>query len=295
MRLALRMGLTAVIAACAVGVPALAAGPGDGGDVFRLYPGVAPGSEGARQVEVTDGSRVRNVTTPTLTVFRPRAGAATDAAVIIAPGGGFIRLSMDSEGYAAARRLAARGVTAIVLKYRLDETQAADGTPVLPRPPPNTSPGAHLAAADGLAAVRFVRAHARAWKIAPNRVGFLGFSAGAFVSMEAALSRDPASRADFAGAIYAPVPPGMSVPAEAPPLFLAVAADDKVVEAASSISIYQAWRALGRDVELHIFQSGSHGFGMIPHQKTSDHWIDEYLWWLEAPNGQVRLPLNPPG
>jgi acetyl esterase/lipase len=307
--------MTAVVP---LGGSAISAGLTDDAEVVRLYPGPAPGSEDAKQAEVAVGTRIYNVTVPTLTVFRPKAGMATDAAVIIAPGGGFVRLAMEGEGYAVARYLAERGITAIVLKYRTDETPAdripkappsgagaptpapsLESAPVLrpapggaapPRPAPNTSLGAHQAVADGLAAVRFVRAHAGAWGVSPQRVGFVGFSAGAFVAMELALDHAPDSRPDFVGAIYAPRPADMVVPADAPPLFLAVAADDETVHAAPSLSIFQDWRAAGRSAELHVFESGKHGFGMSRQQKDSDHWIDEFAWWLRAANGPVRLP-----
>jgi acetyl esterase/lipase len=312
---ALSLPFAIVIAASSPGSLAFSAGPTDGAEVVRLYPGPAPGSEGAKQTEVAVGTRIYNVTVPTLTIFRPKPGAATDAAVIIAPGGGFVRLGMEGEGYAVARYLAERGITAIVLKYRTDETPAdkipkslpsgvaaRGAAPVLesapargssPRPAPNTSLGAHQAVADGLAAVRFVRAHAQAWGVSPNRVGFVGFSAGAFVAMELALNKDPDTRPDFVGAIYAPRPADMIVPADAPPLFLAVAADDETVQAGPSLSIFHDWRAAGRSAELHVFESGKHGFGMNRQQKDSDHWIDEFLWWLRASNGAVRLPEPP--
>jgi acetyl esterase/lipase len=307
-----------IIAASSLSSLGFSAGLTEDAEVARLYPGPAPGSEASKQQEVAVGTRIYNVTVPTLTIFRPKAGAATDAAVIIAPGGGFVRLGMEGEGYAVARYLAERGVTSIVLKYRTDETPAdripralptggvapgaapalesaparlaAPGVASPPRPAPNTSLGAHQAVADGLAAVRYVRDHAAAWGVSPHRVGFVGFSAGAFVAMELALDRDPDTRPDFVGAIYAPRPVDMVVPADAPPLFLAVAADDETVHAAPSLSIFQDWHAAGRSAELHVFESGKHGFGMTRQQKDSDHWIDEYVWWLQAANGAVKLP-----
>jgi len=304
-----------VLAASSLGSSALAAAPADAPDVLRLYPGIAPGSEGAAQQEIVEGPRVRNVTVPTLTIFRPATGTATDAAVIVAPGGGFVRLFIDGEGYGIAKSLAEHGITAIVLKYRLDETPAAavpmrttadnvpsatspgpqPDRPADPRPPPNTSEGARQAVADGAAAVRFVRAHARDWNISPQHVGFLGFSAGAFVAMEMALTSDADSRPDFVGAIYTPRPADMVVPANAPPLFLAVAADDEAVHVAPSLQIFQDWHAAGRSAELHVFESGQHGFAWRPQQKTTDHWFDELLWWLTSPNGAVKLPPAPNG
>ena len=279
--------------------PASAAGAAaDGGEVLRLYPGVAPGSETAHQVEVADGPFVRNVTTPTLTVFRPRPGTATDTAVIVVPGGAFEMLSMSNEGYEVARRLAEHGITAVVLKYRLNETPALgplafariamllarmNATPLPDRLDERyASPGAKLAIQDGDAALRFVRAHASAWAIAPNRVGMLGFSAGAMLTMSLAVSPEAGRRPDFVGAIYGAMPRAATAPAGAPPIFLAVAADDKLVGPGGSLPIFDAWRAGGHDAELHIYQSGGHGFGTDIHHRTSDHWIDAYLWWLEA-------------
>jgi len=78
------------------------------------------------------------------------------------------------------------------------------------------------------------------------------------------------------------MPRGAAPPAEAPPLFLAVAADDALLGPAASLPVFEAWRAAGREAELHVYASGEHGFGMEHQHKPSDHWIDAYLWWLEA-------------
>jgi acetyl esterase/lipase len=294
----------AAVAAGALGSPAYSSSPADRGEVVNLYPGPAPGSEGRHPPEISDGLRVRNVSTPTLTVFRPNDGAASKTAIIIAPGGGFEHLSIANEGYDVARRLADRGVTAIVLKYRLgqssphkpaapsdqgprDEFKSASTQPAA-RPLSEriaeqlSSPEVGMASADAANAVRYVRAHADELQISPQRVGFIGFSAGAVLAMELALSRDSETRPDFAASIYGAMDSHATVPPDAPPLFLAVAADDTVVGPDGSLPILQAWRTAGRDVELHLYQSGGHGFGMAIQHKTSDHWIDEYLWWLQA-------------
>jgi acetyl esterase/lipase len=236
--------------------------------------------------ETSDRGRVRNVSVPTLTVFRPDPKVATHTAVVIAPGGGFEHLSMANEGVAVAQRLAETGVTAILLKYRLNPSAPTlPGKPAATRPPPsahdiNISPGAFKAMADGEAAVRFVRSHAQELSVSPSHVGVLGFSAGGVVALHVATSRDPDTRPDFAASIYGPAPDGATVPADAPPLFLAVAGDDKLVGPAGILPVYEAWRGAGRDVELHAYDSGGHGFGMTHQGKTSDHWIDDYIWWL---------------
>jgi len=281
--------------------------PSGSPDVYPLYPAASlSGPSKDYPPETSDGGRVRNVSAPTLTVFRPDPGVASDVAIIIAPGGGFQHLSMANEGFAVARRLADAGVTAIVLKYRLNPTPASPpaahgavaappGKQIAPHSPPsahdvNRSPGALMAMADGEAAIRFVRAHAQALRINPSNVGVLGFSAGGVVALHVATRQDPSKRPDFAASIYGPSPEGATVPSDAPPLFLAVAGDDKLVGPAGILPIYEAWRGAGGDVELHAYDSGGHGFGMTHQDKTSDHWIDEYLWWL-AEKGLLSAPV----
>jgi len=254
--------------------------------VYPLYPKDSFATPTDFPPETSENGRVRNVSVPTLTVFRPDPKVATDTAVVIAPGGGFEHLSMANEGVAVAQRLAQAGVIAIVLKYRLNPSAPKlPGKPAATRPPPsahdvNTSPGAFEAMADGEAAIRFVRAHAQELNISPSHVGVLGFSAGGVVVLHVATSRAPETRPDFAASIYGPAPDGATVPADAPPLFLAVAGDDKLVGPAGILPVYEAWRSAGRDVELHAYDSGGHGFGMTHQGKTSDHWIDDYIWWL---------------
>jgi acetyl esterase/lipase len=301
-------------------VDAVTHNPPGASQVVRLYPGVAPGSEGATQVEVSDdGLRVRNVTVPELIVYKPKAGSPhTGAAVIVAPGGGFQHLSIINEGSAVAERLAASGITGIVLKYRLAVTSAAPRTNLAagagarddfartPRPPrpagaaPGTGEGSAPAAprpqsavrtqghADAEAAVRYVRTHAVELGVSPDRIGFVGFSAGAELAIALEIATDPDVRPNFVGSIYSPAPQG-SPAADAPPLFLAVAADDTTVGPSASLKMAQDWQTAKIPIELHLFNSGSHGFGMSTQGKTSDHWLDEFIWWLTEPNGVVKL------
>jgi len=288
-------GLVSALAVTILGSRSYAQAVPASPDVYPLYPKATAAPASAVPPETSEGGRVRNVSVPTLTVFRPiDAGTASDTAVIIAPGGGFEHLSIANEGFDVAKRLAGAGLTAIVLKYRLNPSaapaHAAPGKSNPTRPPPsahdvNRSPGALMAMADGEAAVLFVRAHAKALGVDPSRVGVLGFSAGGVVALHVATSPDPQTRPDFAASIYGPAPDGASPTPNAPPLFLAVAGDDKLVGPAGILPVYQAWRGAGRDVELHAYDSGGHGFGMTHQGKTSDHWIDEYIWWL----GEHRL------
>lgn len=283
---------------CALGaLPLLAA---EAGGALPLYAGAAPGSEKASQVESGDFFlnewRARNVTRPELIPYLPDAGAANGTAVIVAPGGGFEFLSMQSEGVQVARWLAARGISAFVLKYRINPTPADLATyeadmkqrfaaMAAGRGAPaggiEKTPGGLQGMADGLAAVRRVREQAARWNVAPNRIGIIGFSAGGIVAMNAATKYDAASRPDFAGSIYGALPAGNVVPDDAPPLFLAVSADDPLLAGASQ-PIFEAWRAKKRAVELHLYEKGGHGYGMNRSGASSDHWIEEFYWWLEA-------------
>ena len=137
---------------------------------FPLYSGTVPNSEPSTVQETSltlasGGVRIANVVQPTLTAYLPVAGTANGTAVIICPGGGYARLSIDSEGYDVAKRLNEMGVTAFVLKYRLpnDESQ----------PDKSTAP-----LMDAQQALRLVRQQAAKYNINPERIGLMGFSAG---------------------------------------------------------------------------------------------------------------------
>jgi acetyl esterase/lipase len=261
---------------------------------INLWPGVAPGSEQWKQSETVIGPagnhRIINVSTPTLTTYLPDPAIATGTAVIIAPGGGFVWLSIDSEGYDVAKWLASRGVAGIVLKYRLFQVEGQDAAQV------TQSANTALAAvqrdrtlidgyqkygiADGIEAVKVTRAHAAEWKISPDRIVFAGFSAGAIVTSAVVLHSDahPNYAAPIYGGPFNEVPP---IPKGLPPIFLAVAQDD--AGAGPLVTrFYDALKAAGYKPELHLFSSGGHGFGMRKQGKTSDHWIDEFYYWLEA-------------
>jgi len=292
-----KWGWVGFLVICMAG-PCAQAAPPTAGTVIPLYAGTAPGSEQATQVEVRDRgmdeARVRNVTRPDLTAYLPRPENATGAAVIIAPGGGFLMLSIESEGEQVARWLADRGVAAFVLKYRLNPTppdtaafqaqllkliQSARDRDVTKSI--DQSEGAQQGMADGLQAVKLVRKRAGDFGVDPDRIGFVGFSAGGIVAMNVATAYDADSRPNFVGCVYGALPTGRKVPDDAPPLFLAVAADDPLLAGASA-PIFDAWQEKHRPAELHIFQKGGHGFGMKHTGNSSDHWIDEYFWWMQS-------------
>jgi acetyl esterase/lipase len=249
---------------------------------LNIWPGAAPGSENWTQKEkIVDntplGSVVFNVVTPTLTVYLPERINATGTGVIIAPGGAFVALAIDLEGYNVARWLQNQGIAAFVLKYRIMEKRQ-EGIPS----DLNMDEAGKYGIADGIQALRVVRQHAAEWGISPDRVGFMGFSAGAMVTTGTLLQQDAAARPNFAAPIYgAPFGAMSAIPAKLPPIFMAWAQDDPLALDAV-LNFYEALKSAGHKPEAHIFSAGGHGFGMRKQGTSSDHWIDEFYYWLEA-------------
>lgn len=227
----------------------------------------------------------RNVTVATLTPFLPDPAKATGTAVIVAPGGGFRTLSMQNEGWDVARALAAKGVAAFVLKYRLNPTPqdlATFARPASGAPMPRPSADAMMAGlepqiADARAAFVLVRKRSAEWHVDPARIGMVGFSAGAMLTMATTMRGQDAKPA-FIGDIYGPVG-AMTVPADAPPIFVALAADDPLF-GNGGFGLIDSWRAAKRPVEFHLFEQGGHGFGMYPKTTTSTGWFEEFTRWM---------------
>jgi acetyl esterase/lipase len=260
-------------------------------DAIDLGTGALPGAKAHEAWHSQYGSLfARNVTVATLTPFLPDAGKATGTAVIVAPGGGFTSLSMQNEGWDVARALAARGVAAFVLKYRLRQTpedlagyersmrdRSAGG------PPPGSGPGdmsngISVQIADARAAFALIRRRSGEWHVDPDRVGMVGFSAGAMLTMATTLKGQDA-RPAFIATIYGPLT-SVTVPADAPPLFVALAADDPLF-GGGPFDLIDSWRRAKRPVEFHLFEQGGHGFGMYPKPTTSTGWFEEFVRWMD--------------
>jgi acetyl esterase/lipase len=275
------MTRTAVCVACAIAFTFLLAGPARSQTV-NIWPGVAPGSENwtqkERVIENTPlGTVVFNVVTPTLTAYLPDRAKATGTGVIIAPGGAFVALAVDLEGVNVARWLQERGVAAFVLKYRIMEKRG-EGIPANM----NMDEAGKYGIADGIQALKVVRRHAAEWGVSPDRIGFMGFSAGAMVASGTLLQEDAAARPNFAAMIYGgPFGVMPRIPAKLPPMFLAWAQDDNVA-LAPIVRFYDALKSAGHRPEAHIFDAGGHGFGMKKQGTSSDHWIDDFYYWVEA-------------
>ena len=247
----------------------------------NVWPGVAPGSERWRQhervIENTPlGTVIFNVVTPTLTAYLPPNGRGTGTGVIIAPGGAFVALAIDLEGNNVAHWLQERGIAAFVLKYRIVE-KTQDGIPTM-----DMDTAGRYGIADGIQAVKVVRQHAAEWGVAPDKIGFMGFSAGGMVTSGALLQRDSASRPSFAAFIYgAPFGAMPAIPAKLPPIFMAWAQDDPVARD-PIVRFQDALTKAGAAPEVHIFSKGGHGFGLKQQGTTSDRWIDAFYLWLNA-------------
>jgi dienelactone hydrolase len=247
-----------------------------------LYEGVAPGSESWNWSERTIVSAsgnpvVQNVVRPVLQWYPAPKDKALGTVMIVAPGGGFRNLMMSYEGVDIAKRLNAIGVDAFVLKYRLTYTDP-NAKPQQPAAPANEA-ARDLSRADGKQAVRTVRQHAAEFGYRTDRVGMIGFSAGGGVIL-AAVHGPAETRPNFAAAIYAADAGTSPAPEGAPPLFIAVAADDASVGYQGSIDEFLIWRKAELPVELHIFQTGRHGFSRKG--GGADHFMDRLEEWMRV-------------
>ncbi|WP_447761503.1 alpha/beta hydrolase [Sphingopyxis panaciterrae] len=276
------MRLSALIA----GALAIVAIPACAWEVIRLSSDPVPAT--SKEVRETGpfGTIVRNVSDASLTPYVPDKPNGT--AVIVAPGGAFLMLSIDNEGEAVAKWLNSQGVTAFVLKYRLLET-GADFPLQMMRYLGNlgslrtaVEPLRPLATADGEEAVEWVRANAARYGVKADRVGLMGFSAGGAVAVWTLTANKPKSRPDFAIAIYPGLlPDAIAVPQKAPPLFVAVAEDDKLAHD-DSVRLAAAWQKAGASARIVTYENGGHGFGMKKSGKASDAWTDALADWMRT-------------
>lgn len=238
----------------------------------------------------------RNITTATLTPFLPAPGKANGAAVIVAPGGGFRWLSMGNEGWEVAQALADKGIAAFVLKYRLYPTPESldEFTAWMNRPrptPPASSDSSKTATAprppqmdlsnqlaDAEAAYAMILRRANEWGVDTSRIGMIGFSAGAGLTMYSTLHSTTMKLA-FIGPIYGGMG-AVEVPKNAPPMFNVIASDDFLF--GGQFGVVESWFKSGTPVEFHLYQNGGHGFGLGNPDRTSNGWFDTFIHWLDV-------------
>lgn len=256
--------------------------------VVPLWSNGAPGSEARKgEPEKIVGNNVSNIHHPSLTVYLPAKNQATGVAVIVAPGGGHARLSIQNEGYDVAQWLADHGIAAFVLKYRLGKDDA--------NPPGAPQPYAYdvHGLADTQRAVRVVRARAEEWGVNPAAVGVIGFSAGgevaALAAMRPELGKPDAAdaidrlsaRPDFQGLIY-PGKSALIIPEKgAPPAFLAAGYGDRTDISEGLAEVYLRFKRAGVPAELHLYAGAGHGFGMREVNKSPvGGWTERFREWL---------------
>ncbi|MEO1012160.1 MAG: alpha/beta hydrolase [Bacteroidota bacterium] len=247
------------------------------------------GGEKAYYSKIWDNPVVTNVPKPSMQVFRPKNPNGTS--VIIAPGGGLYALSIESEGTAVAHWLSQKGITAFVLKYRLVPTgkdgvrEISDLAANNPREiGKNAGKLLPYSIADGLAAITHVRQNAKKYAVDPNKIGFMGFSAGGAVTMGISYSYSQENRPDFVVPVYpwTTVYPPKEAPSDAPPMLVICATDDPLGLAAGSLELYGKWLEAQKPVGLHMYAKGGHGFGMKKQGLPSDDWIQRFYDWAIA-------------
>ena len=264
--------------------------------VVPVYEGAVPGTESWDWQEgIQEGSSWRtqvvyNVAKPSLTIYKPDPAIANGTAVVICPGGGFIALAMGNEGYDVANWLVKKGVTCFVLKYRVAHINTTDAVKYFndaihggdKEKIKNQQEAIPYSIADGKAAIKYVRAHATEYGINPNKIGILGFSAGGTVAASAAFNYNAETKPNFVAPIYAYFPKEMQgkIESDAPPLFIAVAANDPLNLQPHSVDLFTSWNTSKKDAELHVYNQGGHGFGMRVQHTTSDTWIERLADWM---------------
>lgn len=263
--------------------------------VVLLWEGGAPGFQERRnEPELAQDYWIRNIHNPSLTVFLPAPEKATGTAVVICPGGGHRELVFNAEGVEPAKFFNELGVAAFVLKYRLAK-----------EPGSNYSVKDH-AQADLHRAMRLVRSRASEWGVNPNRIGVMGWSAGAELAAMVtytpgsgdANAQDPvrrvSSRPDFQIIIY---PGDLGIPfkvnADAPPAFF-LAANDDPRPAANVLLLLEKYRAAGASAEVHLYAKGGHGFNMGNRSDLVSirHWPQRLADWMRD-RGYLRTPPRP--
>lgn len=240
----------------------------------------------------------RNISKATLTPVLADPEKATGTSVIVAPGGGFMWLSLGNEGWEVAEALADQGINAFVLKYRLHPTEPAledfenqmnqrfeEAEDTLnsdesqeqeapERPRRNLSDQIE----DVEAAYAMILDRADEWDVDTSRIGMIGFSAGAGLTMATTLESEKVELA-FIGPIYGGMG-AVDVPKDAPPMFAAVAADDFLFT--GKFGLIQSWYEAEIPVEFHLYQNGGHGFGLGNPDRTSNKWFDAFIHWLDV-------------
>ena len=279
--------------------------------IIKVWPGKIPGTiENSvyKEEDLTNESgvyRISKVTDPTLTVFAPPKEKANGTAIIICPGGGYEHLAYAHEGVATAKWLNEIGITAFILKYRLPSDLIMKDKSVGPLQ-------------DAQEAMRIVRRNAKEWNINPGKIGIIGFSAGGHLAStlcthyndEIYNADTTSARPDFSILLYPVISMkpdithkgsrenllgsnptkteienfsnDLQVNKNTPPAFIVLAENDKSVPVQNSINYFLALKKFNIPAELHIFQTGGHGFGLGKKGETESYWPEVCKNWLQV-------------
>ncbi len=234
-----------------------------------------------------EGILIDNVSLPEIELYKAKGDIKTNKAMIICPGGGLYFLAYEKEGTVLAKKLASKGITAVVLKYRTYPREGSvirwvdnlwqtsmvvdSAKTILP-----------YSTKDALSAIEIIRKNAIKFEVDPNKIGLMGFSAGGAVTMQAAYEATEKNQPNFIAPIYpwmAIVAPH-KVPSNQPPAFISCANDDPYKLSGPSVKIYKDWIAAGAEADLHMFSKGGHGFGTNKFGIPVDIWSDLLVDWI---------------
>ena len=280
--------------------------PAAGYTQIPIWPGTAPDLQPVPGPETTNRetknligglpvTALTNVTRPTMTVYAPQ-GKNTGAAVVVIPGGGFQILAIDLEGTDVCDWLTSRGITCVLLKYRVPSVPYVWQTDSRPHNLSLSVPSLQ----DVQRTMRLVRFHAAQWRVDPHRIGVLGFSAGGFLVAEISTNFErrlyppvdaadkESARPDFAMPIYpghlatddGKLNPHVPVSGKTPPTFLVQAEDDYVDGVNQSLVYYAALAKAHVPAEMHLYAHGGHAFGLRPTPNPITRWPALAETWL---------------
>jgi len=275
--------------------------PSPGYTQVPIWPGTAPDAQFGPPAnsETTKPGEVGNVSCPTMTIYSPQ-GKNTGAALVVFPGGGYHVLAIDLEGTEVCKWLTSKGITGVLLKYRVP----CSGPYWDERSKRHLNPKAPMALEDAQRTVGLVRFHAAQYHIDPHKIGVLGFSAGRHLS--AAISThwdkrlypaldaadEESCRPDFAVTLYPghlwtdekkfELNPDIHVTSQTPPTFLLQAEDDPVDDVNHSLVYYAALKKAGVPVEMHLYARGGHAFGLRRTKFPITRWPQLVETWLQT-------------
>lgn len=272
-----------------------------GMDAIPLWPKGVPGDNGQigeeKDTTKPNGSlvagktviRLGNVSTPTITVYRPPQDKETGTAVVVCPGGGYSILAMDLEGTEICEWLNSIGVTGVLLKYRVPARKGGEK---------NWAPRQ-----DAQRAVSMARYHAKDWNLDTKRIGIMGFSAGGHLSAVTSTCYDKrgydpvdevdqvSCRPDFSLLIYPAyltikeqdnkLAPDLNITSNTPPAFLVMTEDDNI-RVENCLFYYLALKNVKVPAEMHLYAAGGHGYGLRPSNRTVTTWPKHAEEWLRG-------------